>query len=68
LIEHKGFEVYDPIIGHCVVIVATIHLQHSFVEEEELRQKATSGYSKCVRFLQPLSERWPHVKYMVSLV
>lgn len=66
LVEHKGFEVCDPIVGHCVVIVATIHLQHSFVEEPVLRDKAQEGFTKCLRFLQPLGGRWPHVGNMVQ--
>ncbi|PLB38272.1 Zn(II)2Cys6 transcription factor [Aspergillus candidus] len=64
LIEHKGFEVFDPTIGACVVVVATIHLQHSFVEDQDLRDKAKSGYEKCVRFLQTLATRWPHLNNM----
>lgn len=65
LVEHKGFEICDPILAHCVVIVATIHLQHSFVDDQGLRDTARNGYNKCVRFLQPLGERWPHVRNMV---
>ncbi|KNG89054.1 hypothetical protein ANOM_002928 [Aspergillus nomiae NRRL 13137] len=66
LVEHKGFEICDPILAHCVVIVATIHLQHSFVDDQGLRDTARNGYNKCVRFLQPLGERWPHVRNMMQ--
>ncbi|KAL5341148.1 hypothetical protein BJX70DRAFT_76028 [Aspergillus crustosus] len=66
LIEHKGFEVCDPTLAHCVLIVATIHLQHSFVEDASFREKARRGFTKCVRFLHPLAQRWPHVQNMID--
>ncbi|KAL4784415.1 hypothetical protein BJX76DRAFT_219457 [Aspergillus varians] len=66
LIEHKGFEVCDPTLAHCVLIVATIHLQHSFVEDPSFREKARRGFTKCVRFLHPLAQRWPHVQNMID--
>jgi hypothetical protein len=66
LIEHKGFEVCDPTLAHCVLIIATIHLQHSFVEDASFREKARRGFTKCVRFLHPLAQRWPHVQNMVQ--
>jgi hypothetical protein len=56
LVGHKGFEISDPILAYCVVIVATIHLQHSFVDDQAFRNTARSGYNKCVRFLHPLGE------------
>jgi hypothetical protein len=65
LIEHKGFEICDPTLAHCVLIIATIHLQHSFVEDASFREKARRGFTKCVRFLHPLAQRWPHVQNMV---
>ncbi|KAF9883293.1 hypothetical protein FE257_003784 [Aspergillus nanangensis] len=66
LIEHKGFDVCDPVLAHCVVVVATIHLQHSFVDDPAFREKARSGYSKCLRFLTRLEKRWAHVKNMIE--
>ncbi|KAL2847672.1 hypothetical protein BJX68DRAFT_109271 [Aspergillus pseudodeflectus] len=66
LIEHKGFEICDPTLAHCVLIIATIHLQHSFVEDASFREKARRGFTKCVRFLHPLAQRWPHVQNMID--
>ncbi|KAL4930250.1 Zn(II)2Cys6 transcription factor [Aspergillus undulatus] len=66
LIEAKGYEVSDPTLGQCVVIVATICLQHSFVEEVYFRGKAESGYEKCLRFLQRMALRWPNIKQQVD--
>lgn len=66
LIETKNFEVSDPIIGQCVAIVATIYLQHSFVEDQAFNRKAQTGYEKCLRFLRNMSHRWPHIDRQVS--
>ncbi len=65
LLEKQQFQVSDPVIAHCVVIVATIHLQHSFVEYEALRSKAKLGYDKCIRFLDRMKSLWPSVLAMV---
>ncbi|KAJ5129603.1 uncharacterized protein N7515_005642 [Penicillium bovifimosum] len=61
LIEMKNFEVSDPIIGHCVAIVATIYLQHSFIEDQDFHRKAQTGFEKCLRFLRNMGNRWPHI-------
>ncbi|PLB50025.1 putative Zn(II)2Cys6 transcription factor [Aspergillus steynii IBT 23096] len=62
LLEKKGFEVSDPTLGQCVAIVATIFLQHSFVEEASFRQKAQIGYEKCIGFVHQMGRRWPHLE------
>ncbi|CEO60779.1 hypothetical protein PMG11_05319 [Penicillium brasilianum] len=61
LIESKNFEVSDPTLGHCVAIVGTIYLQHSFVEDHNFSTKAQTGFEKCLRFLHKVGHRWPHV-------
>ena len=66
LISAKGFEVSDSTIGHCVVIVATIYLQHSFVEDQTFNRKAQTGFEKCLRFLRNMGRRWPHIDRQVS--
>lgn len=68
LLEKQQFQVTDPTIAHCVVIVATIHLQHSFVEDETLRKKAQHGYDKCMRFLDHAGLTWPFVFSMVCFM
>lgn len=65
LVEKKQFQITDPAIAHAVVIVATIHLQHSFVEDTSLREKAQRGYDKCIRFLERMGSTWPVVLHMV---
>lgn len=67
LIEMKNFEVSDPTIGHCVAIVATIYLQHSFVEDQTFNRKAQAGFEKCLRFLRNMGKRWPHLDRQVSV-
>ncbi|KAJ5495761.1 hypothetical protein N7539_000877 [Penicillium diatomitis] len=66
LIQLKEFEVSDPIIGHCVAIVGTIYLQHSFVEDPVFSTKAREGFTLCLEFLRGLSKRWSHVDRMAQ--
>lgn len=65
LLDRKAFQPSDPSLAHCVVIVATIHLQHSFVEERSLREKALAGFDKCMGFLRRMGSIWPRVSVMV---
>lgn len=67
VLERKGYEVSDPILGYGVVVIATIHLQHSFVEDSVLRERAQTGFAKCQRFLLTMADRWPHVSNMVGI-
>ncbi|KAF9870561.1 hypothetical protein CkaCkLH20_11867 [Colletotrichum karsti] len=66
VVEKKGVQVSDPILAHCVVIVATIHLQHSFVQDSVLRGKAQSGFEKCMGFLRRMGLIWPCVANMAN--
>lgn len=66
LLERKEFYFADLSIAHCIAVVATIHLQHSFVQDPELRDRAQQGYEKCLDFLQRLGDTWPSVSTMVS--
>ncbi|KAJ5928934.1 hypothetical protein N7466_007890 [Penicillium verhagenii] len=65
LFESKGFEVSDPTLGHCVAIVATIYLQHSFADDHTFSRKAQTGFEKCLRFLRIMGCRWPHIDRQV---
>ncbi|OBR04430.1 C6 transcription factor [Colletotrichum higginsianum IMI 349063] len=56
----------DPVVAHCVIVVATIHLQHSFVRDPILRGKATTGFDKCMRFLERMGAVWPCVANMAN--
>ncbi|KAL4739211.1 hypothetical protein BDV11DRAFT_215347 [Aspergillus similis] len=66
LLESKSYEVSDPTIGQAVVIVATIYLQHSFVEDVFFREKAQAGYDKCLVFLRRMALRWPNIERQVD--
>ncbi|POS81287.1 hypothetical protein DHEL01_v200337 [Diaporthe helianthi] len=61
LLERKTFQVSDPVLGQCVAIIATIHLQHSFVRNDTLRARAQSGFEKCMAFLRRLGRMWPNI-------
>ncbi|KAH8686431.1 putative Zn(II)2Cys6 transcription factor [Ilyonectria robusta] len=65
-LEKKDFQASDPVLAHCVAIVATIHLQHSFVKEYTLRDKAQAGFETCMRFLQRMGSVWPSVSLMAQ--
>lgn len=65
--ETGKFQLNDPVIAHCVVIVATVHPQHSFVQDNILRSKAQSGYETCLRSLKQASLVWPRIVRMVWL-
>lgn len=67
-LEKKDFQASDPVLAHCVAIVATIHLQHSFVKEYTLRDKAQAGFETCMRFLQRMGSVWPSVSLMVRIM
>lgn len=68
LLESKNFQVSDPVLGQCVAIIATIHLQHSFVRNDTLRARAQSGFEKCMAFLRRLGRMWPNISVTVCLL
>lgn len=68
VLEDKQFATSDPILAHCVVIIATIHLQHSFVTtDRDLRESAQKGFQKCLNFLWRMGSTWRIVRTMVSV-
>lgn len=67
LLDRLSFQLSDPVFAHCVVIIATIHLQHSFVQDHSLRHKAERGFEKCMNFLCRMASVWPSVSVMVRV-
>lgn len=67
LLEAKLLEIVEPTLAHCVVIVATIHLQHSFVQDLDLRTRSQEGFQKCLRFVRLVGKTWPIVAAMVCI-
>ncbi|RBR16714.1 hypothetical protein FVER53590_10018 [Fusarium verticillioides] len=64
VLEKLDYRVSDPTLAHVVAVVATIHLQHSFVEDFALREKAKAGFEKCVEFLRCMGLTWHGVAVM----
>lgn len=59
--EEKSFLVSDPLLGYSAAVVATIELQLSFTEDPAIRERKRDRFTKCVRFVQQIGERWPHM-------
>lgn len=67
LLEERQFLIPDPTLAHCVAVVATIHLQHSFVPNPGLRERSKAGFRSSIRFLRSMGTMWPCVSTMVGL-
>ena len=63
--EEKSFVVSDPLLGYSAAVVATIELQLSFTEKINIREEKRERFSKCVRFVQTLGQKWPHMAKLV---
>lgn len=63
--EEKSFMPSDPLLGYSAAVVATIELQLSFTENPTIRQEKRDHFSKCVRFVQTLGQKWPHMARLV---
>ncbi|KAJ6789827.1 hypothetical protein PWT90_04518 [Aphanocladium album] len=66
MLEKKSFQIADPALAHCIAVVATIHLQHSFVKDRQLRDKAQEGFEKCISFLRRMGGTWPYISTMAN--
>ncbi|OAA73463.1 hypothetical protein ISF_00364 [Cordyceps fumosorosea ARSEF 2679] len=66
MLEKKSFQIADPALAHCIAVVATIHLQHSFVKDRPLRDKAQEGFEKCISFLRRMGGTWPYISTMAN--
>lgn len=65
--EERSFLVSDPFLGYGAAVVATIELQLSFTENPTIREEKRDRFFKCVRFVQTLGQKWPHMARMVLL-
>lgn len=59
--EEKSFLVSDPLLGYSAAVVATIELQLSFTEDSTIREQKRDRFAKCVKFVQHIGQRWPHM-------
>lgn len=63
--EEKSFLVSDPLLGYSAAVVATIELQLSFTDDLTIREHKRERFAKCVKFVQTMGERWPHMARLV---
>lgn len=59
--EEKSFIASDPLLGYSAAVVATIELQLSFTENAAIRQEKQDRFYKCVRFVERIGQKWPHM-------
>lgn len=56
----------DPLLGYSAAVVATIELQLSFTEDTTIRQEKRDRFYRCVKFVENIGQRWPHMAQLVS--
>lgn len=67
MVESKQYKVSDPFLGHCVAIIATIHLQHAFtITDPSKRKEKQCNFAKCLKFVRVIGQQWPHMAIIVS--
>ncbi|KAJ5584188.1 uncharacterized protein N7459_003988 [Penicillium hispanicum] len=59
--EEKSFLVSDPLLGYSAAVVATIELQLSFTDDPTISEQKRDRFTKCVKFVQQIGQRWPHM-------
>ncbi|KAJ9216558.1 transcriptional regulator family: Fungal Specific TF [Paecilomyces variotii] len=62
----KSFKVSDPFLGYSAAVVATIELQLSFTEDQEVRKGKQDRFWKCVHFVRGFGEQWPHMAQLAE--
>lgn len=62
----KKFHMYDPFIGHCISIAATVHLYYCRSEDNGLQHAVQQRLAKCTAFLRDLAAASPLCRSMVS--
>lgn len=61
MVKEKSYKVSDPFLGHCAAIIATIFLQESISEDENVRKEKQRDFEKCFKFVQNFECEWPHM-------
>lgn len=64
-LQEKLLLVSDPFLGYSAAVVATIELQLSFTDIATIREQKRENFTKCVKFVQTIGERWPHMARLV---
>jgi hypothetical protein len=66
--ESQNFEVYDPLVGQLVAVLATIPWLFQRTSDVKVAQKARGDLSWCKGFLGRLSTSWPHISQKVGIL
>ncbi|KAJ5623063.1 hypothetical protein N7490_011668 [Penicillium lividum] len=54
-----NIEMNDPVIGHQVIVCATVHWIFSFASNATVAERAISDLGKCQQFIVEIASRWP---------
>lgn len=66
MVESKEYKISDPFLGHCVAIIATIHLQHAFtISDPSKREEKHCNFAKCLKFVRAMGQQWPNMAIIV---
>lgn len=65
LAREKHYEFTDPFLAQCIAIVATIFLQQSYTQDQNVRKEKHERFLICLYFVQDLGRYWPYVDQMV---
>lgn len=66
--EAQDFEVYDPLVGQLVAVLATIPWLFQRASDSKVAQKARDDISWCKGFLSRFSKSWPHISQKAGLL
>lgn len=64
-ITSKDFQPSDPYPAYCVAIVATIFLQQSYADDDQIRSTKQDNFARCLAFIRQLGSYWPRVAQLV---
>jgi hypothetical protein len=64
----KNFQSTDPYPAYCVAIMATIFLQQSYSDDEEVRASKKEDFDKCLAFVRQAGLYWPRAAQLADKV
>lgn len=67
-ITSKDFGPSDPYPAYCVAIVATIFLQQSFADDDEISRKKQDNFLRCLNFIRDVGSYWSRVAQLVCFL
>ena len=68
LANDLNIEINDPVIGHQVIVCATVHWIFSFASNAAVAERAISDFGKCHRFIAQIASCWPQFKKKVLFI